>query len=522
MPIVQHKRGTRANLETLKTNSQLVVGQLYVITDESRIAIGTAINAYVDYAKKSETDAKASTSVATTSANGLMSSTDKTKLDGVATNANNYVHPANHAPSIITQDASNRFVTDTEKSTWNAKQAALVSGTDIKTINSTSLLGAGNINLNDTYYTETEVNSLLSNRVATNTAITGATKTKITYDAKGLVTSGADATTADIADSLNKRYVTDAYLTILGNTSGTNTGDESQSTIKTKLGAATTSVDGYLTSTDWNTFNNKQAAITGGATTITSSNLTASRALISDASGKVAVSSTVTDTELGYLDGVTSSIQTQINGKQASLGFTAENSANKENATINTSTTKYPTVNLLKTGLDGKVTTNTAITGATKTKITYDAKGLVTAGTDLANTDMPTAIDATKIANGNVSNTEFQYLDGVTSAIQTQLNARMDALNVTTGTSLTIDFATYNFHRITISGNASFSLSNVPTNKVVTVGILNTGGGVVTLPNTADYRKADTYTHTANGYIEYSIFYDGTNRFWQVSEEIKA
>jgi hypothetical protein len=62
--------------------------------------------------------------------------------------------------------------------------------------------------------------------VASNTAITGATKTKITYDAKGLVTSGADATTADIADSLNKRYVTDANLTVIGNTSGTNTGDQ--------------------------------------------------------------------------------------------------------------------------------------------------------------------------------------------------------------------------------------------------------------------------------------------------------
>ena len=58
----------------------------------------------------------------------------------------------------------------------------------------------------------------------------------------------------------------------------------------------------------------KQATITGGATTITSSNLTASRALVSDSSGKVAVSA-VTSTELGYLDGVTSSIQTQINGK---------------------------------------------------------------------------------------------------------------------------------------------------------------------------------------------------------------
>lgn len=32
-------------------------------------------------------------SVATTSANGLMSSTDKTKLDGIATGANNYTHP---------------------------------------------------------------------------------------------------------------------------------------------------------------------------------------------------------------------------------------------------------------------------------------------------------------------------------------------------------------------------------------------------------------------------------------------
>jgi len=49
--------------------------------------------------------------------------------------------------------------------------------------------------------------------VATNSAITGATKTKITFDAKGLVTSGADATTADIADSSDKRYQTDAQKT---------------------------------------------------------------------------------------------------------------------------------------------------------------------------------------------------------------------------------------------------------------------------------------------------------------------
>ena len=45
--------------------------------------------------------------------------------------------------------------------------------------------------------------------------------------------------------------------------------------------------------------------------------LTASRALVSDANGHPAVSA-VTNTELGYLDGVTSAIQTQINGKAAS------------------------------------------------------------------------------------------------------------------------------------------------------------------------------------------------------------
>lgn len=60
--------------------------------------------------------------------------------------------------------------------------------------------------------------------------------------------------------------------------------------------------------------NGKQATVTGGASTITSSNLTANRALVSNGSGKVAVSA-VTSTELGYLDGVTSNIQTQINAK---------------------------------------------------------------------------------------------------------------------------------------------------------------------------------------------------------------
>ena len=50
------------------------------------------------------------------------------------------------------------------------------------------------------------------------------------------------------------------------NLSGTNTGDETNATIKSKLGAATTSTDGYLSFTDWNTFNNKQNALTNPVT----------------------------------------------------------------------------------------------------------------------------------------------------------------------------------------------------------------------------------------------------------------
>jgi hypothetical protein len=71
--------------------------------------------------------------------------------------------------------------------------------------------------------------------------------------------------------------------------------------------------------------NTKQSTITGAATTIDTENLTVSRALVSDGSGKVAVSA-VTSTEIGYLDGVSSAIQTQLNTKAplASPSFTTK------------------------------------------------------------------------------------------------------------------------------------------------------------------------------------------------------
>ena len=78
--------------------------------------------------------------------------------------------------------------------------------------------------------------------------------------------------------------------------------------------------------------NSKQATITGGASTIVSSNLAANRALMSNSSGKVEVSA-VTSTELGYLDGVTGAIQTQLNAKQTTANLSQ---------TVDTSTTRYP------------------------------------------------------------------------------------------------------------------------------------------------------------------------------------
>ena len=49
--------------------------------------------------------------------------------------------------SDLSQDSTHRTVSDTEKETWNWKQDALSSGSNIKTINGQSLLGAGNITI---------------------------------------------------------------------------------------------------------------------------------------------------------------------------------------------------------------------------------------------------------------------------------------------------------------------------------------------------------------------------------------
>ena len=129
----------------------------------------------------------------------------------------------------------------------------------------------------------------------------------------------------------------------------------------------------------------KQDNIVGGASTITGDNLTANRALVSNGSGKVAVSA-VTATELGYLDGVTSNVQTQLNKKLESAPVTSVNtktgavvltatdvgavSTTDVTQTLGSSTTKVPSEKAVADALSGA--------GAgDMLKATYDPTGSV-------------------------------------------------------------------------------------------------------------------------------------------------
>jgi hypothetical protein len=80
------------------------------------------------------------------------------------------------------------------------------------------------------------------------------------------------------------------------NLSGTNTGDETKASIETKLGAASASNSGYLTSTDWSTFNNKIA----GTGTLNKLAKFSSSSSIAD--------STITDTGSAVTIGVATSV----------------------------------------------------------------------------------------------------------------------------------------------------------------------------------------------------------------------
>ena len=163
--------------------------------------------------------------------------------------------------------------------------------------------------------------------------------------------------------------------------------------------------------------------LTGAGSTIDAEDLTASRAVISNGDGKIAVSE-VTDTELGYLDGVTSAIQTQIDGKQAA----DDDLADLADGTLSSSKVENNQYFITSPGTSGQVWTSdgvgagrwdnaSGITGAAETIVTED---LSASRAVISNGDG-------KIAVSDVTDTELGYLDGVTSSVQTQLNNKQSS-----------------------------------------------------------------------------------------------
>jgi len=158
----------------------------------------------------------------------------------------------------------------------------------------------------------------LANETIDNVYIGALSKTNTSLPDSIITNAKVDASAAIDATKIHDGTVSNTEFGYLnGVTSAIQTQlDAKQGTV---TGVSDTEI-GYLdgvTSAIQTQLDAKQATITGAATTVTSSNLTASRALTSNASGKIADSS-VTATELGHLSGVTSAIQTQINGLQGS------------------------------------------------------------------------------------------------------------------------------------------------------------------------------------------------------------
>ncbi len=219
----------------------------------------------------------------------------------------------------------------------------------------------------------------------------------------------------------------------------------------------------------------KQATITGSATTIDTESLTASRAVISNSSQKIAVSD-VTDTELGYLDGVTSAIQTQMDTK---------------------ATTSY--VNDAVAGLRTRIVVEAATTAN------------ITLSSDLQNGD---TIDGVTLATGDevlVKNQSTDSQNGIYTVVSSgtasrsteydaiaEISGQMVIVNqgstndntmwlCTTNTSATLGSDSITFTKVTPQnvGDVTLTGTQTLTNKTLTSPIID-GNGAVFEGATAD------------------------------------
>jgi len=251
---------------------------------------------------------------------------------------------------------------------------------------------------------------------------------------------------------------------------------------KIAISAVTSTEIGYLdgvSSAIQTQIDSKQATITGAATTIDDTNLTASRAVVSDGSGKVAASA-VTATELGYVDGVTSAIQTQIDSKQATItgaattiddadltasrALVSDGSGKVAVSAVTSTEVGYldGVSSAIQTQLSAGVTEATAIEARRVANIA-GAVSTITTGNLTASRAL-VSDGSGKVAISAVTATEIGYLDGVSSAIQTQIDSKQATI---TGAATTIDDADLTASRAIVSdGSGKVAVSAVTSTEI--------------------------------------------------------
>ena len=168
---------------------------------------------------------------------------------------------------------------------------------------------------------------------------------------------------------------------------------------------------------------NSALTVTGAASTIINDNLTASRALVSDGSGKVAVSA-VTLEELASLDDIHHDDLVLKRPIYQKLALKLDNSFTPSRVLVSDSSGKGGTSTITSTELSqlSGVSSNIQTQFTNKQNLITGAASSVTVNDLSANKAVITDSNGKLAAHGSVTSTEVSYLSGTTNNIQDQIN----------------------------------------------------------------------------------------------------
>lgn len=137
------------NLKTINGNSIVGTGNVTIGGTANWGSIGGTLSSQTDL--QTALNGKENSIVAGTTSQYFRGDKTFQTLDKNAVGLSNVVNLDTSNPANIVQSSSYRFVTDTEKTTWNGKQDLLVSGTNIVSINSNTLLNSGDLTIDKTF-----------------------------------------------------------------------------------------------------------------------------------------------------------------------------------------------------------------------------------------------------------------------------------------------------------------------------------------------------------------------------------